>query len=226
MRLVAWLLVGAAVLAGLMWVTPLVWKPWVSPHYAAQQLAADDGKGLVYWMPSAARFWGHRIYEPLAEATEGFDELRPTAAYTLMDILTVDEPDAVMAVYPKLLASRSRRARLLGCYAAMKHRLAVASVTDRCSTELRDTLSQEASIESGSVIEFALRVVGQAQTAGMSDLIAAHLSNEKAPYWVRVEACKAAASLPERASFKEAVSKLEAHVREGCQEAAATIASS
>lgn len=97
---------------------PVAWKPWVSPRYAAQYLVVDDGKGLVFWMPAAAKIWGSRILEPLADETQNFDLLvKEVEARTVFEIITEDGLAVSPDMITKLLVSKSVPARLLGMYA-------------------------------------------------------------------------------------------------------------
>lgn len=196
-----WIL-GPAFVVIILFLTQIVWRPWLSPRYTAQQLAIDDGKGFVFWIGNAARFWGHHIYHPLLESTEGFDYLKSPMIFTLMDIIASDNAESVADFSVKLLNANSRQARLLGCFAAVKHKLTTPT-PGLCEDLVQGVLSEEATIDNQVEIRVALRISGNARMTKMSQLVMGHINNISAPHGVVADACEAELNMFGRMSHRK-----------------------
>src|SRR5262245_52229112 len=111
----------------------MVWKPWVSPDYAAKMLVEDDGKGFVFWIPSAAEFWGHRTYASISNYTNRFERMdRNPLVFTMIELLEEEDQPMDAALIGQLLNSPNVNAKLVGCFAARAS----------CSEMVRSVLKQ------------------------------------------------------------------------------------
>ena len=193
---------------------PVTWKPWVSPRYAAQYLVDDDGKGLAFWIPAAAKRWGSRIYAPLAEATQNFDFLaKEVETRTVLEMVTMDGPAVPSDVVAKLLSSKSVPAGLLGMYALSVRGQSVtpggANLVDPVSLLIKEMAHEPMDADDIS-LRLALAVVAQAKLPGAIPVLKNYLAKPFRPYWTVVAACKALEAVPER---NEAIAVLETVVR-------------
>ena len=210
-----YVLAGVAAIAFLLAPFPIVWKPWVSADYAAENLIVDN-KGIFPWLPAAARSWGHRIYEPLFQRTNHFENLdRDQVIDALLEILSDrDQPD-VSEVAKKLLASNNLNAKLLGCYAAERHTLRGVDAA-ACHQTIHGVLAQASTIENTTEMVTALRVTGRNQLGGMHREIARLALDRPGSFMVRVEACIAAAHVPEAKELQAALQNMDAPARADC----------
>jgi len=176
---------------------PIVWKPWVSPDYAAKMLVEDDGKGVVFWLPSAARFWGYRTYASISNYTNRFQRMdRNPLVFTLIDMLEREDRPMDDVFIGQLLGSPSVNAKLVGCYAAEAAN-ADAAKRASCRQMVRSVLTRKPDVNNQIEIATALRVVGKSRMPGMSGDVVRLALDPDAPYGVRVQACIAAAKVPE-----------------------------
>ena len=214
--LVYYVLAGVAAIAVLLAPFPIVWKPWVSADYAAENLI-EDNKSVFPWLPAAAKLWGHRLYEPLYQRTNHFENVEPGRVIdALLDVLSDrDQPD-VTEVTKKLLASSNMNAKLLGCYAAERHALRGVDSTS-CHQMIQGVLAQAQSIENDTPMVTALRVVGRNRLGGMHREIARLVLDRQAAFMVRVEACIAAAYVPEATELQAALQGMDAPARAACE---------
>lgn len=180
-----------------LFLTKTAWYGWVSPDYTAKNLVNDDGKGPIFWFPAMAKFWGHKMYDPLERYTNGFVHLTNVTTYTLLDILEKDDPKNVNFVYPKLAGSKSSIGNLLGCFAVIHHILKADSV-DECKLLVIKKMGQEPDIYSSNVaeIKLALEMVGRSPIRGAEDVIDRILKDEKVGFWVKVKGSSCLALLP------------------------------
>lgn len=158
---------------------PVTWKPWISPRYAAQYLVIDDGKGLAFWIPAAAKRWGSRIYEPLAEETQNFDLLtKEVETRTVLEIVAMDAPAVPPDVVAKLLGSRSVPANLLGMYAlgvsGQSTAAGGANSTDPISL-LAKEMAREPMEADDIILRLAMVVVAQAKLPGAIPVLKSYL---------------------------------------------------
>jgi hypothetical protein len=195
-------LLSAALLGAITLAVPAIWKPWVSPRYAAEMLTLDDGKGLVFWAPRAAKFWGHEIYSPLSDATGHFNDLNNwVGLITLFEIVGSDTPENVSEIYRELLGSSSAKVRMVGFYAAKKHSLPAPNLTER-EAEIRNALTRRAEESAPNVsdleMHLALMVIAATPFEGVQDSLRNILNGEEPSYWTAVHACRALEGIPER----------------------------
>lgn len=197
---------------------PIIWRPWVSPDYAAKALVQDDGKGLAFWIPSAARYWGYRVVEPISRYTNDFAEVnRDPLIRTLIDIFSESDAPQLTALTLKLLASRNVNAQLLGCYTG-ENSSAPNLTIGRCQMKIGDVLSAVPNIDNQTEIMTALRIVSRSNMSGMTEPISNLMMNQKAPFGVRVEACIAALRIPERDFMRPVVDAMDKSARQRCSE--------
>ncbi|GIK35997.1 MAG: hypothetical protein BroJett010_25560 [Gammaproteobacteria bacterium] len=184
----------------------VVWRPWVSPRYAAYELASYDGKGVTTWVPNAAKFWGSRVYAPLAEATDQFDNLRPQPRQTLTEILLQDAAGNVAAVCEALTSSRNSGSRMVGFLAAKWHGIPVRA-EDVLAREVRTVAARESTVNDSDTV-LALRIVGRLGMPGMLTVVAHQAQRENAPSEIRKAACFSLDRLPEGVEAKRLLSRL------------------
>jgi hypothetical protein len=193
---------------------PVTWKPWVSPRYAAQYLVGDDGKGFAFWIPAAAKRWGSRIFEPLADETQNFDLLaKEVETRTVLEIITTDGPAVPPDVVTKLLGSKSVPAGLLGMYALSVRGQSVVTggvnLVNPVSLLAREMAREPMDADDIS-LRLALSVVAQAKLPGAIPALQSYLEKSLRPYWTIVAACRTLEAVPER---NEAIAVLGAAVR-------------
>jgi hypothetical protein len=172
----------------------VTWLPWISPSYAADLLAKDDGLGIVVWAPSAAKFWGARVIEPLSHSTEGFSKLRPVAAHTLLDIVSRDQGHELTQATPILLAANSSVGRMLGLLAANRAEMFIPEHSARVN-EVRQ-LAMQVVTENDTTTEIALRVAGMTGMDEVAPALVRNLASDTTPSLVVSASCIAAAGLP------------------------------
>ena len=222
--------IWAVFVIGLLWLTPVVWKPWVSAEYATQRWVDDDGKGIVFWLEDAARFWGYRTYKPLYDLTHQYEKLdKELVVFTLLDIISSDKKENVAKINNKLLDANSVNARMLGYFASVTHQLPVSDANVRIA-EIRTVIGQQADVSNQTQIKLAIRVASDARIPDVTGLIGEHLNRRDVPYGVRVGACKALEKVPERDQAFEllvaAIKRPIFYARAECAEALSKLANS
>jgi len=197
---------------------PLIWRPWLSADYAAKALVEDDGKGLVFWIPAAARRWGHKTYGPLFGYTNAFENLdRHPLLFTLIDILSEDRSPDIVDVSAKLRASHNPKAQLLGCY-GLERQPPGSTDSASCRERYHSALSGTPDLDHQMLIVTALRILQKSGMAGYEDEIQRLAADRKAPRWVRVEACRAAMVVPEREALAVQLKDLEPDLFKECRD--------
>ena len=201
-------LVALAIAIGLaMYAGQVVWRPWVSPRYAAFELAEYDGKGVTPWIPVAAKFWGNRIYAPLGEATNQFEELRAAPQDALTEILLGENAGNVAEVSEVLANSGNRGSRMVGFMAARKHGVSLPG-EEALEVELRELAAKEVTTNDNDTI-LALQVVGHLAMPGMLRVVTYQAERQGAPSEVRRAACLALERIPEKSDAEEILRRLQ-----------------
>lgn len=190
-----------------MYAGQVVWRPWVSPRYAALELAEYDGKGLTPWIPRAAKFWGPRIYAPLGEFTNQFEELRSVPQDALIEILLGENAGNVAEICQVLVNSRNRGARMVGYLAASKHGVPIRGEAT-LDAEVRELAAKEVTTNDNDTI-LALRVVGHLAMPGMLRVVTYQAERQGGPSEVRKAACYALDRLPEKSEAAEILRQLQ-----------------
>lgn len=229
-RQVTKVFIWAVFVIGLLWLTPVVWKPWVSAEYATQRWVGDDGKGFVFWLEDAAKFWGYRTYEPLYDLTHQYEKLdKGLVVFTLLDIISSDKKENVAKINNKLLDANSTNARMLGYFASVTHQLPVSDANARAA-EIRAVIDQQADASNQTQVELAIRVAGDTRISDVASFIGKHLNRRDVPYGVRVVACKALEKVPEKDQAFElltaAIKRPIFYARVECAEALSKLAGS
>lgn len=107
-----------------------IWKPWLSPDFAAEYLATYEPAIPFDGTYNASLMWGKEIYEPLRLQTNNFDDLNSIySADTLLEILKRD-PSAGHELANVLLASKGKWSKLLGCYLVLDRELDKSQARD------------------------------------------------------------------------------------------------
>lgn len=184
----------------------VIWRPWVSPRYAAFELADYDGKGLTIWIPAAAKFWGSRIYVPLAEATNQFEDFGWSLQETLTEILLGEKAGNVADVSALLLDSQNAGSRMVGFLAAKKHGIPVPG-QEALEAQIRELAAKEVATNDRYTI-LALEIVGHLGLPGMLPVIARQAQRQQVPSGVRTAACIALERIPERSEAEELLGHL------------------
>ena len=184
----------------------VIWRPWISPRYAAIELAGYDGKGPGIWIPAAAKFWGSRIFVPLAEATNQFEDLGWSSQETLTEILLSEDAVTVAEICGKLLGSKNLAARMLGFLAARKHGIAVPG-QEALENQIRELAAREVATNDRYTI-LALEIVGHLGLPGMVPVIAVQAQRYQAPSEIKRAACFALERVPEKSEAEEILERL------------------
>lgn len=228
LKITAAVVVSLIVLCGTL---PVLWRPWLSANGAAEYLVMADGKGLNALVPIAARSWGWKIYRPLSDRTNKFNNFEHFIELTvLMDIIENDKRENVADIYLELLNSSSISARMLGLMAARVHGLPVENARVR-EAEVTALLSENAVLGpfdiDDSKVRVALQVIRRSRLPGAVPVIQPYLLSGSPNYWTVVAACDALTSVPERAAASkllvEALSQPHRFPRARCAEALALI---
>lgn len=205
MRVRRFFLVSGLLLAMLLACAPL-YRHWLSPAWAADALLLHDGKGVKIGVESAARAWGPRMYEPLAESSANFDRFQGwRASEVLLDIVVADNEQRGRSICKLLLESTSKEARIIGYYIAQKSScLAISTgLIEQTRVDIRQALGErpDATIYTARQSEtlLALRVAELSVLSGVTEQVVRILLETKpmAPL-LAARACNVLAVVPER----------------------------
>lgn len=98
-----------------------LWLPWTSPNLAAKYLLLDDGKNPLNDSRNAALMWGEKMFLPLSEKTNQYENIGWLASSTLLDILSTKTkyPDWLLKQFG---SSGSTNVKILHCYIEQRGR--------------------------------------------------------------------------------------------------------
>ena len=202
----------------------VLWLPWISPSYAADMLATDDGIGLAFWVPSAASHGGVRVIKPMAISTNSFALLRPVAAFTLLDIVSHEPAHELVQVVPTLLEAHSAVGRMLGFLAAYRAEVALVDRAQRSDEVL--TIASQSVIDNDIATAIALRVGGATGLNEVEPAVIRNLASAATPSMIVSASCVAAAGISNSSDLEAALSaallRLQFSDRSACASALVT----
>lgn len=191
------LIAAAAAFMLLCLFTQALWRPWLSPRYAAQQLAGDDGRGLTIFSQAASKFWGPAIYPYLRQATANFEDFDYyISAYAVLEILLDDSAASAILICRDLLKSSSEFAEFVG-YAACSYHGEDMHTWSNISEKVLQRLTKLENVDDPKVL-LALQVVKLSKLEGAVNELRRQLLRDDVPYWTAVGTCEALREVPEK----------------------------